>query len=114
MCKLYGQRLNDAVTDGGQLLDSELAADAKKRGVKTVFNPMFSPGLWGANECRLAVNAFEDPHWPIDPMLERLNDPTLKPAIIQLIERRGSQGWRRFHSAYRRWQAIVAHDPASP
>ncbi|QNN22596.1 HEAT repeat domain-containing protein [Planctomycetales bacterium ZRK34] len=39
-----------------------------------------------------AVNAFEDPHWPIDPMLERLNDPTLKPAIIQLIERRGSQG----------------------
>ena len=35
-------------------------SDAKKRGVKTVFNPMFSPGLWGANEGRLAVNAFED------------------------------------------------------
>lgn len=35
-------------------------SDAKKRGVKTVFNPMFSPGLWGAHEGRLAVNAFED------------------------------------------------------
>lgn len=38
-----------------------------------------------------AVNAFEDPRWPIDPMLERLGDTTLKPAIIQLIERRGSR-----------------------